>query len=202
MKKILTKTSLAAIAALVATSTAYAAEGMYLGAGLGASKTRMTQQIQYQDGSSASNSATADGVGLKIFGGYRFSPNFGAELQYASPASVNLVRAAGTGSADAIKRVALSISAIGYVPLHDNIDLLGKVGLVRTFHGGSNGMLPEVYRSGQNGLLLGIGTEYKLTARLALRVEVEHMLLRKPANNIATVKFADTMAGMGMRYIF
>lgn len=198
----LAKTSLAAITALAAASTAFASESMYLGAGVGPSNTRMTQQIQYTDGTTSSRSDRASGVGYKIFGGYRLSPHFGTELQYSRLGDVNLSSPADAKSLGSVSRHALSLSAIGYVPLTDNIDLLGKAGMVRTFHRSSNGQLPAGYRNGQNGVLLGLGAEYKLTSQLALRVEAEHMLLRKPKNTTSQVNFTDTLASVGMRYTF
>lgn len=198
----LTKTSLVAITALVATSTAFAAGGMYIGGSVGPGETKLGLLVKTSDGNTLQNSnKTSSDIGYKVFGGYRFSPYFGAELQFARLGKIE-------EWSESMSRDALSLSAIGYVPLTNEIDLLGKAGVVRTFNRTSGVNLAKVIDKGQNGVVLGVGAEYKLTSQLALRVEVEYMLLNKqtwvnPYSHASVQsKFTNTLASVGMRYTF
>lgn len=198
----LTKTSLVAITALVTTSTAFAAGGMYIGASAGPGETKLNLVIKTNTGSTLQDSnKTTSNISYKMFGGYRFSPYFGTELQFARLGKINAF-------SESISRDALSLSAIGYVPLTNNIDLMGKAGVVRTFNRTSNVNLADIIDKGQNGVLLGIGAEYKLTSQLALRVEAEHMLLSKrtwvhqSSRTCVQSKFSNMLASVGMRYTF
>lgn len=132
MKKLLTAAALSA--ALIAGPASAEA---YLGGGIGASKTD-TRETSW-----------------KVYGGYQFSPIWGAELGYT-----DLRRYRGANIE------AWSLAGTGTLALGQNWSLLGKVGAVSNrahFSGASN----------RTDLLLGVGVGYAMSKNLGVRLEYE-----------------------------
>lgn len=108
----LTKISIAAsVAALLVSASAVAAQpGYFAGATLGYSKTHVK------------NVTKNDGLGFGLNGGYNFSKYYGVE---ASLNNLAPVKVAGTKT----KFYDLDVTANGYLPVYNKIDLVGKAGL-------------------------------------------------------------------------
>jgi OmpA-OmpF porin, OOP family len=140
----------AALAAAALAGTAHA-EGLYVGGALGK-----------PDWHSPINGISGDagGTGLKVYGGYWFSPQFGTELGYFDLGHADGVagraRAKG-GYADALGRFEFAPSW----------SLLGSAGLAygRFDTPGGNDSSPA--------LKLGVGLQYDLTKTVSLRAQYE-----------------------------
>lgn len=156
MKKILTACAFAA-AALV--SVPALAQG-YVGFGLGSSK------ISGFDNGTISGGNTNKGL-VKIYGGFQFTPNWGAELQYSDLGKRDVTNAGI--SAGSFSTSQYSIAGTGTLPLSSGFSLLGKLGV--SANRINNSAL--VSNSNNTSALIGIGAAYKFTPALSVRVEYE-----------------------------
>lgn len=132
MKKILVA------AALSATFLAApAAAQMYIGGGVGASKTDTSE------------------TSWKLYGGYQFSPNWGAELAYND---LGRYRNANIES--------WTLAGTGTIPFNAQWSLIGKLGVAanRTRFAGT---------TNYKDLLVGIGVGYSFSNKVGLRLEYE-----------------------------
>lgn len=103
-------------------------------------------------------------TGLKVYGGYNFTPNIGLEAGY-----VNLGRFNGPNGN--LKADGLYLDAVGTVPLGYNISALGRVGV---FEGRlrSDGTNFSDRDHGTN-VKVGLGLQYDVTRNIAVRTEWE-----------------------------
>ena len=126
------KKIIAAVALTLGTSLSYAQEaGWYGGIDLGRSHT------------DADNVADRDGNGVGLDLGYRVNRNFALEGGYV----------------DLDHAKALSLSAVGLLPLRDRFSLYGKAGLAHT----------DVSSGSNNGLLIGAGVMYDVNRSVYAR---------------------------------
>jgi OOP family OmpA-OmpF porin len=94
----------------------------------------------------------------RLFGGYRFHPNFSAELGYADLGTAKF------GGTD-VETKAWDLSALGAFPLGNQFSLFGRLG---GYHATTDaGSLSE----DKNGLTYGLGAQYDLNRNLGLRAE-------------------------------
>jgi len=131
------KKILIAAAVAAACAAAPAAAQMYLGGGVGASRT------------------DTDETSYKLYGGYQFNPNWGAELAYND---LGRYRNANIES--------WTLAGVGTLPLTAQWSLLGKLGLASNrsrFAGTTN----------YEALLVGVGVGYSFTKQVGLRLEYE-----------------------------
>ena len=115
------KTLLAAVVASSVFSVAYAAnntseEGFYIGGGVGASKSDNVVGATANDKSD---------TGFKVFGGYQFNKNLGAELGYIDFGKFRFTNAGNTFD---LKGKAVYLSAVGTLPINEQFDLQAKLG--------------------------------------------------------------------------
>ncbi|MDH5178452.1 MAG: outer membrane beta-barrel protein [Gammaproteobacteria bacterium] len=144
----LSKTLLVASALLI--SSAASAE-TYVGGALGQSGADLPG---YQDADS-----------MKIFGGTRYG-NMGIEATYIDFGQFDIN---SNSHADV---TGIELSAVAYMPITNNFDLMGKVGLLAwnadvTFSGSPVPSEDDV------DLALGIGAQYKVTDNIAVRAEYQ-----------------------------
>lgn len=165
--------ALSSISLLLAQGAAMAQDApgnWYLGGAVGASSLKPKINKQSVPG----NQDTSD-TGTKLFGGYKFSENWAAELQYYDLGQWRYSDAGITGDA---KVTGLSLSAIGSYPLSTGIALIGKVGVatqnvkVRAMETATG--LSESARVHATVPMVGIGFEYAFNPRMALRTEYEY----------------------------
>lgn len=127
------------------------AEGLYAGGSLGG--TNYPNDVNGIDGGSSD-------VSGKLFGGYQFTPNFALE---AGAAEFGRFRAHG----DRVDGHALFLDAVGILPLDEQWSLLGRVGVAHadldTSAGDAKG----------SGIKAGLGAQYALSNKVALRAEWE-----------------------------
>jgi OOP family OmpA-OmpF porin len=108
----------------------------------------------------------------KIFGGYRFHPNFAAEAFYANWGEISL-RSGPLSVTGEVSTV--GIAALGIVPLGHQFALFGKLGFGNTdqeFTATAPGLLASESNDGTE-MILGFGATYSLTSNLGLRAEWE-----------------------------
>jgi OmpA-OmpF porin, OOP family len=101
--------------------------------------------------------ASDNETGYKVFGGYRFNPNFAAELSY-----IDLGRTSGS-----VKGQGASLDVLGILPVGYNFDIFGKVGVADLK---ADGAVNDSYKAGAN---YGIGASYHFNRNLSARVEAE-----------------------------
>ncbi|HSI51982.1 MAG TPA: porin family protein [Ideonella sp.] len=129
------------------------AEGLYLGGSLAA-----PQWHGPVNGSDGDN----QGVGVNLYGGYSFTPNWSLEAGY-----MNLGRLKGDveGLSTSAKAQGGYLDAVGTLPVGEGFSLLGRLGYaganLKTTAGDDHG----------NGLKLGAGVQYDLSKQVALRGE-------------------------------
>lgn len=104
--------------------------------------------------------------GDNVFGGfigYRLNDNFGVEGAYTG---IGRYRSATqSGKADA-----LSVAAVGYMPLSDKFELLGKLGLADAIGKSGTGGLENTNRIGP---MVGVGLQYNVSDSVGLRLGVD-----------------------------
>lgn len=126
-----------------------------LGASIGQSDAKMPNSV----GDSSDTS-------YKAFGGYQFSPNWGAEVGYnhlGKDFAMTVPGGVATG-----KLTNWYGAAVGTLPLGSGFSLLGKLGLARNeadFSGAG--------KDTRTGLMMGVGAEYAITPALSARLEYE-----------------------------
>lgn len=136
----------------------------YVGGSLG--------RTHYQGGVNGSANAT----GGKLYAGYQFSPNFAAEAAYNTLGSANGSRSQGG-----------SVDALGILPVSQNVDLFGKVGVADLKSTGGS------YKAGAN---YGVGARYNLTQHVSARAELERF------QKADTVGGKANQASAGVQYNF
>jgi len=139
----------------------------YVGGGLGHSK----YNVDCHDGNS---SCSTSDLGFKVLGGYKFMRNFAVETTY-----MNFGQAKETFPGDGagnVKTDAMTIAALGIVPVGSDISLFGKAGM---FVSKSRANFSHVQghsgsaSSTHTDLLLGLGGQYDFTKNFIGRIEYE-----------------------------
>ena len=156
MKKILTACAFAAAALTVAPVFAQG----YAGLGLGSSR------ISGFDNGTITGGNTNKSL-VKVYGGFQFTPNWGAELQYSDLGKRD-VSNAGV-AAGSFTTSQYSIAGTGTLPLSSGFSLLGKLGVSANRIGGS----ALLSSSNNTSALIGVGASYSITPALSVRVEYE-----------------------------
>lgn len=153
MHKRHTRAALAAtlLAAAGLATTAARAEGLYVGGALGAPD---------YHGTINSISGSGNGLGAKGFIGWQFSPYFGLEGGLYDLGRID-------NASGELRTRGLYVDAVGTLPLAPNWSLLGSAGLTQA-------RLKSSFGSDSSpGLKLGVGVQYDLTPRVALRAQYE-----------------------------
>lgn len=162
----------------------------YVGATMGASHYSL---------SSASTAAPqggprrdTQGTAFKLYGGYRLTEHFGAELGYAHLGrahqwtSVN-----GTALRDEGKGRAFYAAATAQLPLGNAFALHGRLGVARGKVTGGGTQVPAAQglAGSATGAIVGIGAEYKLTPTMSLTADYDHFtrLSRQAKGGMLTV---------------
>ena len=148
----------------------------YIGVGVGSAAVSGVDQTIPPVSLTGGNSSRTS---LKIFGGFKFTPNWGLEAQYSDLGKRDLVLTNGgaqfgTGS---LKASQLSIAATGTLPLASNFSLFGKLG-VSGNSAKTNLTAPAVgfaatSSGNKSDLMFGVGVLYDITPTIAVRAEYE-----------------------------
>jgi OOP family OmpA-OmpF porin len=148
-------------AGLAAAPAAFSAvpAAWYVGAGVGQSNaddsvTIRSQSVKVDDTDTA----------WKVFGGYRFNPNFGLELGW-----VDLGKLAGNNAVDYELKGA-TLEAVGTIPLADNFDVFAKIGGFSWDSDASGAISKSDSGTDTTG---GVGVGYHVNDRFGVRLEWE-----------------------------
>lgn len=145
----------AVLLSAVISAPAFAAdEGFYAGITLGNGKPNVTPTAQ-----ALSKSSNFIYGGLA---GYQYNKNLAVEVQFTGAGKATDV-AGNTAKADA-----LSLTAVGMLPLNDSFELLGKLG-VASAKTTSSGLATNLGAT-RTGLTYGLGAQYNVTQNLGLRL--------------------------------
>lgn len=149
MKKI--AIALAGSAALLAASAH--AEGISIGGSLGSS--------HFKGDAIGGADTDRSGAGLKLYGGYAFTPNLSVEAGWADVGKFK-------SAAGDVKGNGLFVDGVGTLPLGNNVSALARVGL---FNGKLDSSLAGSDRS--TSVKVGAGLQYDIDKNLGIRGEWE-----------------------------
>ena len=169
------KTSLVAVAILAAAIATPAFSQAYIGAGVGSSQASNVDRT-VMPGVALSGGNTSKGSS-KIYGGYQFTPNWGVEVQYSDLGNRNLALNISNVSTPigSLKSSQYSVAGTGTLPLNESFSLLGKLGFTTNSSALSMNAAGFSGSASQNrtDIILGVGISYKITPKLAVRLEYE-----------------------------
>lgn len=146
-------------------------EGGYLGVSMGSGKPGVTPAALTM---STTSSFIYGGVA-----GYQYNKNLAVQVQYGGLGKATDV-AGNTSKIDA-----LSMTAVGLLPLNNHFDLTAKIGIAnaKTVTSGATATNLGTTRA---GLTYGIGAQYNINKSMALRLELDRYAVA--TSNAAGVK--------------
>lgn len=136
---------------VVAAPAFAASEGFYVGGTLGSGKLGLTTNTAL--------SKTSDFVYGGLFG-YQYSPSLAVEVQFTGMGKTTAV------NGSTVKGDALSLVAVGALPITRDFELLGKLGVAST-KTTTAGFASQ--GTSRTGLTYGIGAQYGVSQSVALR---------------------------------
>lgn len=180
------KTNLAAILLLAAGAMNAQAEGLYGGLNLGLGM----PNLHTPNGVDKDKQAVA---GALV--GYKFNEYFGVEGQYTGIGKVT------DNVSGSVKADALSLTAVGFVPLNDGFDLYGKFGVASTKSKVSGG-LPTYNDASHTGATYGLGAEYHFDKNIAMRVGWDRYKAEVDVTGGGSKTFDSNVTSVGFTYSF
>ena len=181
--------------------TAPASSNWYAGGSVGSSGIKLrteninTALIGQQD--------TSD-TGYKVFGGYQFNPYLAAEIQYYNLGKYHYTDSVKGGQAT-VKTHGFALSAVGSLPIMQDLSLLGKVGVARQTYSGeaTSGTSQLSRKASKANLVLGVGAEYQINTGLRLRAEYEYFGVPTVlSSGNQSIKLRTDLLSVGLRYQF
>lgn len=181
-------TAFAALILLGAASMgAHAADDtrLYIGGAVG----RSTYNLPKNNGTTPSlfpvfGKNSKSGTAFKVYGGYRFTENFGVEVGYARLGNFSRPGNSWYGSLPRQEKGSGNVfygAATARLPLSDAFAVNGRLGLARgrISGGDANGntlLFAQDQRLGGSAtsLMFGVGLEYALTRNIALTADYDH----------------------------
>jgi OOP family OmpA-OmpF porin len=147
---------------LFAVTGTVAAQG-YIGAGAGITTVDICDDI-----SGPGVSCDDKDTGLKIFGGFKFNPNFGVE---ASWVDLGEVTASGPGGTATIEVDGFGVAAVGMIPINPQFGVFGKIG---AYMWDANANAPGFSASDDGtDIMFGAGVNWNFSSHFGLRAEWE-----------------------------
>ena len=171
----------------------------YVGVGVGSGT---ASGIDQTAGTLSLTGGNRSKTSLKVFGGFRFTPNWGLEAQYSDLGTRDFVVSRGNAQVNSgsVKASQFSIAGTGTLPLASNFSLFGKIG-VSNNSGKANVNIPVKNFTGSDNktdLLIGFGVSYALTPQIAVRAEYEDFgKFNSRGNSVRVNNFA-----VGLQYSF
>jgi len=160
---------LACVAVMLFLVAGTAAAQGYIGAGAGLTNLNVCDDL------TATGATTCDDedTGLKIFGGYKFNPNFAIEGAWIDLGEVS--------ASDGVVNVAaevdgFQIAAVGMFPINPKFGIFGKVGVFMwdvSATASAPGFGSAQASDDGNDIMFGAGVNWNLTTRFGLRAEWE-----------------------------
>lgn len=137
--------------------------GFYVGAGVGQATTDLCDDL----GIGGVNCDDTD-TGMKIFGGYKFNPNFGIEAGLVDLGEVSITGPGGTAT---IEVDGFQFAAVGVYPINPKFSMFGKLGL---YMWDASFSAPGFSESDDGtDLTFGVGVAWNFMRNLSLRGEWE-----------------------------
>lgn len=114
-----------------------------------------------------------NGTGYKVFGGYQYNKNVGAEVGYAD---LGKGAVSGGGATVSAKTKAVYAAVTGTLPLTNEIAVFGKLGAARnrTTMDATIGKVTDSAKENRTSLLFGLGASYAVTDKVAIVAEYEN----------------------------
>jgi opacity protein-like surface antigen len=211
-----------ALSGVMVAGTAFAGTDLdpkfYVGAELQANKSSGTKKITDKNGNATQRSDNKSlfkksGVSASAIVGSRLNDFVGVEAGYSAMSGPKLrkdkltVTVAATGLTAPVtldgtkiktKNHNVHFDALGFVPVDEQIDLIGSIGVgrlstkIKLLTAGAS---TETEKSSKTGLRAGVGVGYKFDDCLSARLMVRHQKGNKLVKNI-------TQAGLGLFYNF
>lgn len=158
-------------------SATVAGSGFYMGAALGTTKHNLKKSDFGPVGGIQARLDDSDRAG-KVFGGYQFNPNVAIEAQYLDlGTSAAKYTSASTVSTKEYTVHAMSIAAVGSLPVSNDLSLFAKIGSAATTTKTrvNSTSLGVASTSKSTVLLVGVGATYQINDTLHLRAEYERL---------------------------
>ena len=147
---------------LCAVTGTVAAQG-YLGAGAG-----ITTVDLCDDFSGPGVSCDDKDTGMKIFGGFKFNPNFGVEASWVDLGEVSVSDPGGSAS---VEVDGFGVAAVGMIPINPQFGIFGKLGAY--MWDASGGGLASGSSDDGTDIMVGAGVNWNFTSRFGVRAEWE-----------------------------
>lgn len=164
--------------------------GWYFGGGIGTTRADFLRSDFTALAPGATYSADDDDVSGRLFGGYRFAPNFAIEAGIASLGSYRHRYSAGGDIAVLdYEASALTVAAAGKLPIAGGFSLIGRVGLAFTAaeireRRNDNGLAaipfcPDIWwyndcASRSTNLYWGLGAQFDIGPRWGIRLDYDN----------------------------
>jgi OmpA-OmpF porin, OOP family len=146
--------------------------GPYVGGSVAAFGARPTNVLLLENTSAAKNS-----FGFKLYSGYQFDQNFGAEIGFLR--SGNLKRSFvvnGTSVEQNGKASTLYLAATARIPLSEQFSLVGKFGIARGKFSGTNALPASATIVGsKTSAIVGAGAEYKFSSAISSTLDFDYL---------------------------
>lgn len=146
-----------------------------------------------------------NGSGASAFAGTKLNDNVGVELGYTAMSGTKLSFANSVNSSVKTKNRNMYADVLGFVPVSDEIDLIGSVGVGRlsTKACGKLAANPVTkvvqenlsMKSAKTGMRIGVGAQYKISPNIGARFMVRNQKGNKFVKSVNS-------AGLGMFYQF
>lgn len=175
------------IAMTTISSTALADEqGFYAGVNIGNGNLNLSTT----NGTDKSSSIVGGGVL-----GYKFNKYLAVEGQYTGAGKVT-DKISGTVKADAA-----SLTAVGFLPLNDEFNLYGKLGIASVKSKVSSNLAP-MNDATRIAATYGLGGEYNLNKNIGLRLGWDHYSAAVDTNASSTKNVSANVVSVGAVYNF
>lgn len=130
-----------------------------------------------------------------VVAGYKFNPYFAVEGQYTGTGKVT------DNVSGSVKADALSLTAVGIVPLNDAFDVYGKLGVASSKTTVSSG-LGTYHDASKTAATYGLGAEYHFDKALSMRVGWDHYQAEVDVSGAGSKSFDSNVTSVGFLYQF
>jgi len=154
-------------------------DAIYLGAGIGRDHARVPQVVTNGGGNVVIGSGNNNtDTTVNIYGGYRFTPNWGLEIGYGQIGRHSVTAAAGGLTATANYDInSFRVYGTGTLPVSPTFSFIGKIGAAHNRTSGGSvsvaGGTIAIGSDSANSLAWGVGGELALNRQWGLRLEYE-----------------------------
>jgi OmpA-OmpF porin, OOP family len=147
-------------------------ESPYIGANIGPVGAR-ANGTNLKDGTTAAK----NGSGFKLYSGYQLNQNLGAELGFIRSSDLKRSFLVNTANVEQTGKVnAFYAAATARLPLSEQFSMNAKLGVARCkFSGTSQLPAASAITGNKTGLILGAGTEYRFTQKVAGTLDFDYL---------------------------